>query len=263
MVKLDGLSDRSRRLVLANALDRFERDGFATIDNLADSATVAQLGAVYDDMLSGAVPCPGTDRALGGLTRQIMVPHLHHPIFANNPAIEEARRIARILMRCDDPRFFFSMLIYKPGDHVHETPWHQDMAYARMPFTPAGTVWPGNAVAQFWLALDDVDETMGCMEFMPGVHRQPMPEHHVASGDPADDGRLLAIVDPATHLDLNRVVQCPLAAGSATVHGYTTPHYTGPNRSPRGRRAFIFSFADQEILSRLIPSLPELPRSAV
>src|SRR6202012_252647 len=134
---------------------------------------------------------------LGGITRQIMVPHLHHPLFLDNPAVTAAQGIARELMGCDDPAFFFSMLIYKPGGHPHPTPWHQDMAYANMPFTRAGTVWPGNVVAQFWLALDDVDETMGCMEFLPGAQHRPRPEHHVASGEPTDDGRLLAMVDPA------------------------------------------------------------------
>lgn len=234
-------------------LDRFERDGFAIVDGLADRETVAELGSVYDDMLSGAVPCPGTDRALGGITRQIMVPHQHHPLFANNPAVDEARRISRDLVRCEDPQFLFSMLIYKPGGHPHETPWHQDVSYAGMPFKRAGTHWPGHVIAQFWLALDDVDGTMGCMEFIPGVHRQPMPEHYVASGDPADPARLLAIVDPAKDLDLSTAVKCPLTAGSATVHGYTTPHYTGPNRSTRGRRAFIFSFANMDLLGQLIP----------
>lgn len=246
---------------LPDLVNRFDRDGFAVVEGLADRATVADLGSVYDDMLSGAVPCPGTDRALGGLTRQIMVPHLHHPIFANNPAVDAARRIARDLMRCDNPQFFFSMLIYKPGGHPHETPWHQDMAYAGMPFNRAGTVWPNDVVAQFWMALDDIDETMGCMEFIPGAHRQPMPEHFVAGGNPSDDGRLLAIVDPVAHLDLDRAVKCPLSAGSATVHGYATPHYTGPNRSARGRRAYIFSFANEELLRGLIPGLPEFPKA--
>lgn len=246
----------------STVLDRFERDGFAVVEGLADDATVAELGLVYDAMLAGTVSCPGTDRDLGGVTRQIMVPHLHHPVFAHNAAIDAGRRVAGALMRCEDPRFFFSMLIHKPAGHPYETPWHQDMAYARMPFTRAGTQWPGDAVVQFWLALDEVDKTMGCMEFVPGAHRRPMPEHHVASGDPADDGRLLAIVDPAGQLDLGSAVKCPLVAGSATVHGYATPHYTGPNRSARGRRAFIFSFANEELLRGLIPGLPPLPKTA-
>lgn len=232
--------------------DQFARDGFAVIEDLADTATVARLGEIYDAMLSGEVPCTGTDRELGGLTRQIMMPHQHHPFFADNPALGRARDIARELVRCDDPQFLFSMLIYKPPRHPHETPWHQDMSYSGRPFTPAGTLWPGHVIAQFWLALDDVDETMGCMEFVPGAHDLPMPEHHVASGDPEDDGRLLAIVDPKRQLDLASVVRCPLRAGSATVHGYTTPHRTGPNASStRGRRAYIFSFANMAALEHL------------
>ena len=230
----------------------FARDGFAVVPDLADAALLEEMRRVYDGMLDGSIPCPGTDRNLGGLTRQIMQPHAHHPLFADNAAIGRARAVARDLIGCAEPSFFFSMLIYNPGGQPHETPWHMDMAYARMPFTPAGTAWPNDVVAQFWLALDDVDADMSCMEFVPGVQRGAMPEHHVASGAPTDDGRLLAIVDPAATLPLERAVRCPLRAGSATVHGYSTPHYTGPNRSARGRRAFIFSFADADRLKTLV-----------
>lgn len=231
--------------------NHFERDGFAVIDELADATTVQTLGRIYDSMLSGEIACPGTDRALGGLTRQIMMPHLHHPLFAANPVLESAKLLARELVKSEDPQFFFSMLIYKPAGHPHDTPWHQDMSYAGKPFTPAGTSRPNNVIAQFWLALDDVDDTMGCMEFIPGVQHQPMPPHIVASGEPDDDGRLLAIDNVERYLDLSTAVKCPLKAGSATVHGYATPHYTGPNYSKRGRRAYIFSFANIERLSEL------------
>lgn len=229
----------------------FRRDGFATALPLADAETLQAFREVYDGMLDGSIPCPGTDRALGGLTRQIMTPHLHHPLFADNPALDAARDLSRELMGVDDPQFLFSMLIYKPPGHPHETPWHQDMSYSGKPFTPAGTAWPFDVICQFWLALDDVDETMGCMEFIPGEHLKPMRPHHVAGGDPEDDGRLLAIPFAARELPLENAVKCPLPAGSATVHGYATPHYTGPNRGSRGRRAYIFSFADSARLEQL------------
>jgi hypothetical protein len=241
----------------ASAVDRFRQEGFALIEQLADQGTVDDFREVYDGMLSGAIACPNTDRQLGGLTRQIMLPHLHHPVFADNTALSKAKELARDLVECEDPQFYFSMLIYKPPGHPHATPWHQDMSYAGRPATKPGTQWPGNAIAQFWLALDDVDETMGCMEFVPGAHLKPMPEHYVASGEPDDDGRLLAMVDPESQLDLSKAVKCPLSAGSATVHSYATPHFTGPNQSQtRGRRAYIFSFANKEVLTNLHRQLP-------
>jgi ectoine hydroxylase-related dioxygenase (phytanoyl-CoA dioxygenase family) len=233
----------------------YRRDGFAVVPQLADPDTLAAFREIYDGMLDGTIPCPGTDRELGGLTRQIMMPHLHHPLFAQNPALDVARDLARDLTGVQDPQFLFSMLIYKPAGHPHDTPWHQDVSYSGRPFTPAGTKWPFDVICQFWLALDDVDETMGCMEFIPGEHLKPMHPHVVASGDPDDEGRLLAIEAPELELPLQTAVRCPLPAGSATVHGYTTPHYTGPNSGTRGRRAYIFSFADmarlQELSARL------------
>jgi ectoine hydroxylase-related dioxygenase (phytanoyl-CoA dioxygenase family) len=226
------------------AADAFARDGFAVVPDLADADTLVELHRVYDGMIDGTIPCPGTDRELGGLTRQILRPHLHHPFFEQNPILDRTRELSKALLGIDNPEFTFSMLIYKPPGHPHATPWHQDLAYGGMPFTPAGIPMDNNAIVQFWLALDDVTETMGCMEFIPGGQTHCALPHYVISGDPEDDRRLLALDDPESHIDLSHAVKCPLKAGWATVHGYTTPHYTGPNQSSRGRKAYIFSFSN-------------------
>lgn len=226
---------------------RFERDGFAVVDGLAGPDCVRTLREVYDGMVDGSIPCPGTDRQLGGLTRQIMMPHTHHPAYLESEAFHNATRVAARLLKSDRPVFLYSMNIYKPPGHPHTTPWHCDLAYAGRPFTKAGAVAPNDAAVQFWLALNDVGEDMGCMEFVPGAHAGPMPEHFVFGGDPEDEGRLLAMTDPERQLDLANAVKCPLRAGSATVHGYTTPHFTSINRSAsKPRRAFIFSFLNPE-----------------
>lgn len=241
----------------------FHRDGFAVVPNLAEENELGALRQAYDLLLAGEVGGGAVDRFLGGITRQIMMPHLAAPIFSEHPVIERAQKIAEGLVHTSTPPMMFSMLIYKPPGHPHETPWHQDMSYAGRPVTRAGSILPNDAVAQFWLALDDVTEDMGCMQFAPNYHNNPMPEHFVASGDPDDESRLLAMVDPEAAIDMSTIVACPLKAGSATVHGYATPHYTGPNRSDsRGRRAFIFSFANPRALEAISGDRADWPTAA-
>lgn len=231
---------------------RFGEDGFARIDRLASEDCIRDLRSAYDDLLDGRVESGAFDRQLGGITRQIMMPHIVSPTFADNEAVRNGRYVAEQLIGVAHPEILFSMAIYKPPGHPHETPWHQDMSYAGRPFTEKGAILPNDAVAQFWLALDEVDEDMGCMEFIAGKQDDPMPEHYVASGDPDDEARLLAIVDPERDLDFSRRVACPLQPGGATVHGYAAPHFTGPNRSStKGRPAFIFSFANPEALAAI------------
>ncbi len=224
-------------------VERFREDGFLSIPRLADAATVAEIAAVYDAMLSGEIDASATDQPLGRITRQIMVPSTYHPVFRDNSALDAARPIAAALLGVPDPQPVFDMLIYKEPGQTATTPWHQDYSYAEMPFTPAGTPVPWDGYVQFWLALDDVDEANGCMHFIPGAHRGPLLDHYIAGGDEDYSQRLLAISDPEDELDLTSAVACPLAAGGATVHSYGTPHFTSGNRTTdRPRRAYIFNF---------------------
>jgi ectoine hydroxylase-related dioxygenase (phytanoyl-CoA dioxygenase family) len=221
-------------------VEAWNRDGFLILERLVDARTLADLRTAYDDILSGRVAVPG-DRMLGQITRQVMAPSSAHPTFDDNPAVRTGMRLARQLFGTDEVARTFDMLIYKPPGHPHETPWHQDMAYGRRPFTEPGTKVSIGTI-QFWVPLDDVDTENGCMQFVPGYHRRPLLEHHVASGDPAGDGRLLALVDPASQLDLTKTVVAEIPAGAATMHTDGTPHYTGPNRSAnRPRRSYIFN----------------------
>lgn len=225
-------------------VEQFRRDGFLAIANLADAATVEAIGAVYDDMLAGAIDVSATDNPLGMITRQIMHPSAYHPIFRDNPALDAAREVAAALLGVAKPLPVYDMLIYKGPGEIAETPWHQDFAYSQTPYAPAGAAVPFEHFLQFWFALDDVDEESGCMHFVPGEHRLPLREHYVAGGEPDYSQRLLAIRDADVVLDLASAVACPLSAGGATVHNAATPHFTSGNRTAdRRRRAYIFNFA--------------------
>jgi ectoine hydroxylase-related dioxygenase (phytanoyl-CoA dioxygenase family) len=237
MTSQDATATRAPRLA-ADQLGAWERDGFVVLDRFLDPDLLAALRAGYDDILLGRVTADG-DRMLGDRIRQVMCPSNAHPVFAGNAAVAAGLDIARQVFGTDEVHRTFDMLIDKPAGLRHETPWHQDFAYGRVPFTAPGTPIHGGTI-QFWVALDDVDEENGCMQFIPGRHHEPLLEHVVVSG--SADGRLLAIPAPETRLDLSRRVVAALPAGGCTLHAEGTPHYTGPNLSPhRRRRAYIFN----------------------
>lgn len=223
----------------------FHQNGFLVLDHFVDDDLLAALRRSYDAIVDRHVEASG-DRMLGGVTRQVMNVWRDDPLFAQNKAVEDACRITEQLLGVDRAVRVFDMLIYKPPGHPHETPWHQDLSYSARPVAAAGTVASRPGI-QFWVALDDVDEENGCMQFVPGVHRQPLFEHQVVSGDPDDEGRLLAMTHPEVDLDLSTVVVGAIPAGGCTMHRETTPHYTPPNRSSnRPRRAYIFTVSDAQ-----------------
>lgn len=225
-------------------MERFDRDGFIAIEQLAEPQALAELAQVYDDILERRLDCGLTDELLGRVTRQIMFPDRYHPIFSENQAYRRGKDVAAILLGIEEPVPVFQMLIYKEPGQLATTPWHQDYSYTQMPFAAAGSRIPYDEVLQFWVPLDDVDEENGCMHFVPGVHKMPLFAHYVAGGEDDYSQRLLAIREPERTLDLSTAVACPLRAGGATVHNYGTPHFTPGNLSKdRPRRAYIFNWA--------------------
>ena len=214
----------------------FREKGFLRIERMIDPETIDTLRHYYERLLRHEIKVDG-DRMLGGLIRQVMVPSREIEYFRNNPALNAGREIARQLLECNEVSFFFDMLICKEPGQLNETPWHNDYSYSGTPTAPPGRI-SRNTSLQFWVALDDVDDENGCMQFIPGSHARPSPEHYVASGEPEDPGRLLATRD----FDAADAVACPLPAGGCTVHSSGTLHYTGGNRSEdRQRRAYIFN----------------------
>jgi hypothetical protein len=216
--------------------EQLRRDGFLVIDSLVDADVVTELRAAYDDIISRRVALSG-DRKLGSIIRQVMYPAREHSLFADNAAFRAGLDIARRVFGRDDLGRVYDMLIDKPAGTPHETPWHQDAAYMAMPAAHPGTPTDIDDI-QVWLALDDVEIANGCMQFVPTPYGAPLLPHAVVSGDPEDEGRLLAFSEP---FEASGAVAAPLRAGGCTVHLPSTPHYTGPNRTVRPRRAFIFN----------------------
>ena len=74
------------------------------------------------------------------------------------------------------------------------------------------------------VAIDDADETNGCLEVASGAHDRVLD---------TDAGGCIA-AEIAARLDWSPV---PISAGTTLWFHSRTPHRSGPNRSPRDRRA--------------------------
>ena len=90
-----------------------------------------------------------------------------------------------------------------------------------------------------WVALQPVNVQTGCMQFVPGSHRQgDVLAHHTASNNPRIHG---LEVNEAENF-LTKLVACPLPSGGATFHHCRTLHYTNANQGNEDRRAYTLQF---------------------
>jgi len=126
-----------------------------------------------------------------------------------------------------------------PGDGV-AFPWHQDSTHRRYG-TPEWSDLNGRgSYVQTIIALDDVTQDNGPIEFIPGSCLRG----HI--GLPRT-GELPADIDPAS------AVAATMRAGSVLVFGPYTIHRSLPNRSDVPRRVFINGYAYPGANARVYP----------
>ncbi len=132
-------------------------------------------------------------------------------------------------------QYRFDHAIYKPAFNGRATAWHQDEAY---------TLDRALVTAHFWVPMQDVSVEMGCMQFIPGSHRERIRPHRRLE-------RLRhAHALETTEVDATRAVACPLRAGDVTVHFPRTLHFTGPNLTAVPRLAWSLEFGPHRGLPR-------------
>lgn len=124
-----------------------------------------------------------------------------------------------------DVRLWHDQALIKNAGDSKETDWHQDLPY--WPMAQPGAL-------SCWLALDDVDESNGCMQFIPGSHQ-------LGIFDPVDliEGSSLLELASSRHGALPAPHVARMRAGSCTFHDGRTFHFAFANRSPSPRRAMI------------------------
>ncbi len=225
---------------LSNAQIAFFRsNGFLSVPQLSTSTEITMMREAYDDIFARRAgrevgdqfDLAGTDEeGREAALPQILGPEKYAPQLWDTLARANALHICRQLLG-DDVQAQGSHAIFKPARHGATTPWHQDESYW-------GPDYEYRSMS-VWLPLQDVDEENGCMQFIPGTHKQEILPHQSIGNDPRVHGLELA---PNAAIDVSHAVVCPLEAGGATFHPSRTLHFTAANHSERPRRALIMMF---------------------
>jgi hypothetical protein len=216
--------------------ESFWHDGFLSLPQITSADDLARIRTLYDQMFEERAGWhDGNYFDLVGL--------------GNDPDKFKIQHLQRITDYCPDllaTRYFcnatcvagqllggsvkhlYDIAISKPPCSDAATPWHQDAAFL------AETSYFETLV--FWVPLQPVDSSNGCMNFIPGSHRGPLFTHRSPGGDTRVNGL------EAVGIDKSGAVACPLPAGGATIHHFRTLHGTGGNNTAGLRRALTFGF---------------------
>jgi phytanoyl-CoA hydroxylase len=120
-------------------------------------------------------------------------------------------------------------IFFKPPRHGSAKPYHQDNFYFRCQ--------PADGVVTSWVALDDVDESNGCLRYIDGSHRGPMLPHEAIPGQESYNS-----APPAELIDLRRESLATVGKGGVVFHHSNVLHTSHRNESPRWRRAYAINW---------------------
>jgi phytanoyl-CoA hydroxylase len=130
----------------------------------------------------------------------------------------------RALLGVPDIEMFQDMALIKPPRLGREKPWHQDHAYFDYPL--------GTPIAGVWIALDEATIANGCMQLLPGRHREGPIVHFKRRDWQICDNITLG----------QRSVAAPLPPGGLLFFDGLLPHGTPHNTSGSRRRALQFHY---------------------
>jgi len=160
------------------------------------------------------------------LLRKIEDTRVYSDIFRDLAAHPKLIDTVRQLLG-DDLLLFRSTLMLKPALHGSIHAFHQDSAY-----------WPMDppALVTVSIALNDSSSENGCIQVITESHKWGMQDWGLIAQD--KDKPLTDRDD----LDLSRLTQVPLRAGSALMFHSLVVHGSGPNNSPRPRHTALYAY---------------------
>jgi phytanoyl-CoA hydroxylase len=218
----------------------FHANGFVNGGHVLDDAEVERLRAetmrVIDERERADIVQPVLVRNLAG-DDNAPVWQIVNIWMASEPfrrLIAHARITAGLaqLTGATELRIWHDQIQYKPPQIGGVNMWHQD--------APLWPILAPMTEVTAWVALDDADESNGCMSMVAGSHLW---------GNQIDYLRTLKHFDdmPSTFADhAVNVMRCPVKKGEVHYHHALTWHASHANTSGRPRRAIALHYMSQE-----------------
>ena len=209
----------------------YRENGYVPVHNVLTPEELAGIRAAVDDAYSQKYSSEhdntGRDPRYDAVFHQKVNLWQIHEGIRKHTFNERIAAMARQLLDVPALRVWHDQTLVKPPGAPMPTPFHQDLPYWPMADEPAITAWT---------ALDDVDESNSCMQYVPKSQRWgKYPGNDFTA--PSD----LAAMAP-DHADECVAVSAPVPAGSVIFHHSLTFHGATPNVSDKSRRAMIIHY---------------------
>lgn len=143
--------------------------------------------------------------------------------------------LVRQLLDGMDPLLMMDQVFMKPPNFGTRKPFHQDNAYFQCE--------PADEIVTAWIALDDVDESNGCVRYIDGSHRGDVVDHHGVKGEEYN------LTPEEKDIDRDRESKGLVKKGGVIFHHSKALHGSGPNTSDRWRRGYATHWVTKNVHS--------------
>ena len=236
--ELANLQSRMVELVRTDALQSLEAT-FSTVNQTSDDhfmASASRISFFLEEITANTARPPhemdDSNASTSTSSKDQLLNKCGHALHDLDPvfrAWSRSERMARVLgsLGYVSPIPCQSMYLFKHPRIGAEVRPHQDSSFLITP-TPSCT--------GMWLALEDADETNGCLWAQLGSHRDGSGVHRQFVRQAATG--TMTMTAPLPDYDLSTFTALPARAGSLVLLHGAVVHMSYPNTSPRSRHAY-------------------------
>jgi hypothetical protein len=223
-------------------IGQFEREGYLVLRGFLREEEIAPIEEIFDRFMRGEFEGMGRDFCdmSGPYERRFedfnivnaVLPRTREPKLCDNLFERRAASVARQLIGDYATLDYDQFLGKRPQRTAAVFAWHQDLGY-----WPTGT--PDTRTTTCSLALDDATLAHGCLEVVPGSHREASLRPHRPLLQSAAGSREEAHTLTIDLASSDRRQPLQVRRGDITVHNERIIHGSGGNATDDWRRTYV------------------------